>query len=255
MTETLLAYAPREVSPPGETLRDLMEERSLSQAELSRRLGRPSQAVNEIIAGKKEITEDTALELERVLQVPAQFWLAREARYREHLARLRAADVHKSSLPWLERFPLKALQEAGVLPAGRMSASFKGQLVEPLLRFFGVASPEGWEAQYDQLQAQFRRARPEKQTDVAAITAWLRMGERQAARLSTADYDASALEQALPAMRAFGTVHWRGCRADFRTRTAPNSRHGCRSLGCGQAADPAIFARQVERWLLVQSVP
>jgi HTH-type transcriptional regulator / antitoxin HigA len=202
MTETLLAYAPREVSPPGETLRDLMEERSLSQAELSRRLGRPSQAVNEIIAGKKEITEDTALELERVLQVPAQFWLAREARYREHLARLRAADVHKSSLPWLERFPLKALQEAGVLPAGRMSASFKGQLVEPLLRFFGVASPEGWEAQYDQLQAQFRRARPEKQTDVAAITAWLRMGERQAARLSTADYDASALEQALPAMRA-----------------------------------------------------
>jgi HTH-type transcriptional regulator / antitoxin HigA len=202
MTETLLAYAPREVSPPGETLRDLMEERSLSQAELSRRLGRPSQAVNEIIAGKKEITEDTALELERVLQVPAHFWLAREARYREHLARLRAADAHKSSLPWLERFPLKDLQDAGVLPEGRMSASFKGELVEPLLRFFGVASPEGWSAQYDQLQAQFRRAKPDKQTDVAAITAWLRMGELQAAQLRTSSYDAGALEQALPGMRA-----------------------------------------------------
>jgi HTH-type transcriptional regulator / antitoxin HigA len=202
MTETLLAYAPREVSPPGETLRDLMEERSLSQAELSRRLGRPSQAVNEIIAGKKEITEDTALELERVLQVPAHFWLAREARYREHLARLRATDAHKSNLPWLELFPLKDLQDARVLPAGRMSASFKGQLVEPLLRFFGVASPDGWSAQYDQLQAQFRRAKPDKQTDVAAITAWLRMGELQAAQVSTSNYDASALEQALPAMRA-----------------------------------------------------
>src|SRR5438132_5099709 len=150
MTEALPVYAPREVSPPGDTLRDLMEERALSQAELSRRLGRPAQAVNEIVAGKKEITEDTALELERVLQVPAHFWLAREARYREYMARQRAAESHKAHLPWLQRFQIKALQEAGILPPGRLSAAFTEQLVEPLLRFFGVASPEGWAAQYDQ---------------------------------------------------------------------------------------------------------
>lgn len=202
MTEALPLYSPREISPPGETLRDLMDERALSQAELSRRLGRPAQAVNEIVAGKKEITEDTALELERVLQVPAHFWLAREARYREYLARERAAAAHKAHLPWVRRFPLKALQDAGVLPAGRLGVAFCAQLVEPLLRFFGVASPDGWAAQYDQLQAQFRRARPEKQTDVAAITAWLRMGELAAARLPTADYSSTALESALPAMRA-----------------------------------------------------
>lgn len=202
MTENLPVYAPREVSPPGDTLRDLMEERALTQAELSRRLGRPTQAVNEIVAGKKEITEDTALELERVLQVPAHFWLAREARYREYLARERAAQSHKSFVPWLKRFPLKALQEAGVLPAGRLAPSFTESLVEPLLRFFGVASPDGWSAQYDQLQAQFRRARPAQQTDVAAITAWLRMGELQAARLHTADYRADTLEASLPSMRA-----------------------------------------------------
>ncbi len=202
MTESLAIYAPREVTPPGDTLRDLMEERSLTQAELSRRLGRPSQAVNEIVAGKKEITEDTALELERVLQVPAHFWLAREARYREYLARQRAVDVNKTHQPWLQRFPLKALQDAAVLPSGRLTAAFAEQLVEPLLRFFGVASPEGWAAQYDHLQAQFRRAKPDKQTDVAAITAWLRMGELQASRLPLADFDAAALEAALPGMRA-----------------------------------------------------
>ena len=202
MTEDLLTYAPDEVSPPGDTLRDLMEDRGLSQAELSRRLGRPFQAVNEIVAGKKQITEDTALELERVLQVPAHFWLAREARYREYLARQRAIESRKAQLPWLESFPLKALQDAGVLPAGRLVPSFKEALVEPLLRFFGVAAPEGWAAHYQQLQAQFRRARPAQQTDLAAITAWLRMGELAAARLQTADYSASALAAALPAMRA-----------------------------------------------------
>jgi len=202
MTETLPVYAPVEVSPPGDTLRDLMEERAMTQAELSRRLGRPAQAVNEIIAGKKVITEDTALELERVLQVPAHLWLAREARFREYLARKRAAGTHKSHVEWLEQFPLKALQDARVLPPGRLGAGKLEALVEPLLRFFGVASPEGWSAQYDQLQAQFRRARPGKQTDVAAITAWLRMGELQATQISTSDYSASALEAALPTMRA-----------------------------------------------------
>lgn len=202
MTEALLIYAPAEVSPPGDTLRDLMVERALTQAELSRRLGRPTQAVNEIVAGKKWITEDTALELERVLQVPAQFWLAREARYREHLARKRAADGYKADVPWLKTFPIKAMQEAGALPSGRLTASFCEELVEPLLRFFGVASQKGWAEEYDQLQAQFRRAKPGKQTNVAAITAWLRMGELQAAKLQTADYNGHALEAALPAMRA-----------------------------------------------------
>jgi HTH-type transcriptional regulator/antitoxin HigA len=202
MTEATLAYMPREVTPPGVTLRDLMEERDWKQRELAHRLGRPVQAVNEIIAGKKEITEDTALELERVLEVPAQFWLAREAQYREYLARQRSAEASREHVPWLEQFPLKALQDAGVLPTGRLTAATKQALVEPLLLFFGVASPAGWQAHYDQMQPQFRRARPNRQTDVAAITAWLRMGELHAARLQLGDYSAARLQAALPAMRA-----------------------------------------------------
>jgi HTH-type transcriptional regulator/antitoxin HigA len=202
MTDETLRYQPAEVSPPGDTLRDLMDERSLSQAELSRRLGRPAQAVNEILAGKKEITEDTAIELERVLQVPAHFWLTREAQYREYLARVRAQQANKSAVPWLQAFPLKAMQAAGILPPGRLTAGFVESLVEPMLSFFGVASPEGWEAQYDQLQAQFRRARPDAQTDVAAITAWLRMGEIQAQCREVPAFDAAKLESALPDMRA-----------------------------------------------------
>ena len=179
-----------------------MEERDWKQRELAHRLGRPVQAVNEILAGKKEITEDTALELERVLQVPAQFWLAREAQFRNTSHAAAASRPQVSTCLGWNSFPLKALQDAGVLPAGRLTAAFKQDLVEPLLRFFGVASPTGWKGHYDQMQAQFRRARPAKQTDVAAITAWLRMGELQASRLNVKAYSASRLQAALPAMRA-----------------------------------------------------
>jgi len=202
MTDHNLLYQPTEVSPPGDTLRDLMDERDLTQAELSRRLGRPTQTINEILAGKKEITEDTAIELERVLQVPAHFWLTREAQYREYLARLRAMQANRDAVPWVKTFPLKAMQEARVLPTGRLVPKFVETLVEPMLSFFGVASPEGWAAQYDQLQVQFRRAKPDAQTDVAAITAWLRMGEIQAQQREVSDFDAAELERALPAMRA-----------------------------------------------------
>jgi HTH-type transcriptional regulator / antitoxin HigA len=244
MIETLTLYAPRQVSPPGDTLRDLMEERSLTQAELSRRLGRPAQAVNEIVTGKKEITEDTALELERVLRVPAHFWLAREARYREYLARERAASSQKDQLPWLRRFPLKALQDAGVLPAGRLTSAFVEQLVDPLLRFFGVASPEGWLAQYEHLQAQFRRAKPDKQTDVAAITAWLRMGELAAIQVKTAPYDAEMLETSLPEMRKLSLQP-----ADA---IGPGLTHLCAQAGLALVFVPALpgtHVTGVARWV------
>ena len=87
MTEQSLSYRPVAVSPPGDTLAELLEERGIAQAELARRMGRPINAINEMVLGAKEITEDTALELERVLGTPAQFWLARESPYREYLAR------------------------------------------------------------------------------------------------------------------------------------------------------------------------
>ena len=90
MANTLTA-APRLHSdmpiPPGEFLREHLEESGMSQAELARRLGRPRQAVNEIIRGKKAITAETALQLERVLSTPAHIWLGLELEYRLVLAR------------------------------------------------------------------------------------------------------------------------------------------------------------------------
>ena len=73
--------------PPGEFLREHLEESGMSRAELARRLGRPRQAVNEIIRGKKAITAETALQLERVLSTPAHIWLGLELEYRLVLAR------------------------------------------------------------------------------------------------------------------------------------------------------------------------
>lgn len=69
--------------PPGEYLAEEIEARGISQKELSRRMGRPLNAINEIINGKKAITAETALQLEEVMQeIPARFWLNLETDYR-----------------------------------------------------------------------------------------------------------------------------------------------------------------------------
>ena len=69
--------------PPGEYLTEEIEARGLSQKELARQMGRPLNAINEIINGKKAITADTALQLEEAMpEIPARFWLNLETDYR-----------------------------------------------------------------------------------------------------------------------------------------------------------------------------
>ena len=72
---------------PGCVLREELQARGMTQRELARQMGRPYQAVNELIKGKKKLMPQTALELELVLGVSAQFWLNLESMYRLALAR------------------------------------------------------------------------------------------------------------------------------------------------------------------------
>ncbi len=67
---------------PGEYLAEEIEARGISQKELARRMGRPLNAINEIINGKKAITAENAVQLEEVMpEIPARFWLNLETDY------------------------------------------------------------------------------------------------------------------------------------------------------------------------------
>jgi HTH-type transcriptional regulator/antitoxin HigA len=74
--------------PPGETLAQELEARAMSQKALALKMGRPVQVVNEIVLGKKQIVAKTALDLEAVLKVPAEFWMNLEIGYQLTKARL-----------------------------------------------------------------------------------------------------------------------------------------------------------------------
>jgi addiction module HigA family antidote len=58
---------------PGEILLEALEERSMSQSELARRMGRPTKTINEIVNAKAALTPETAIQLERTLGIDASF--------------------------------------------------------------------------------------------------------------------------------------------------------------------------------------
>lgn len=200
MTELSAPFAPDWVLAPGESILDLAEERGWTQGELAQRLGYSEKHISQLINGKVPITVDAAQRLERVLGSSIDFWLALEANYQKHKARLEAAECHASWVPWLDELPVKELMETRAIAKVRNDAKNKPGIVESCLRFFGVASPDEWRSHYCGMQVAFRRSRDE-QSDVGAISAWLRLGEQAVEKQEAPKYDKVRLTKALNEIR------------------------------------------------------
>ena len=118
MTDTIV---PAEAFPPGEFLRDELAERGWAEGEFAEIIGRPVQAVSEILNGKKEITAETAVAIGAALGTTAEMWLNLQAVYRLHQVRAqRATDVKpvERRARLRELVPVRELQKRGWLPGG-----------------------------------------------------------------------------------------------------------------------------------------
>jgi HTH-type transcriptional regulator/antitoxin HigA len=74
---------PAEVFPPGEFIRDELEARGWTQGDLAQIMDRPLQVVNELIAGKKQITPETARGLSKAFgDADPLYWMQLDAAYR-----------------------------------------------------------------------------------------------------------------------------------------------------------------------------
>jgi HTH-type transcriptional regulator / antitoxin HigA len=195
-----LTHEPDFAVPPGETLAELLEATSMSQADLARRMGRPTKTVNEIVQGRAAITPVTALQLEHVLGLPASFWNARESNYREALARLNERGALEKQVDWVRRFPVREMTKWGWIAA----AETKLRQLRELLRFFGIASPGEWQTLWGQPQAVFRRS-PAFRSEPEAVSAWLRQGERLAQGIECAPFNREAFLDMLSKARTLTT--------------------------------------------------
>ena len=84
---------------PGEHLAEEIRELDISAAELARRLAVPTNRITQIVAGKRDITADTALRLARFFGTSAQFWMNPQTLYNLDAARIEIAPALKSIRP------------------------------------------------------------------------------------------------------------------------------------------------------------
>lgn len=73
------------ITPPGNTIIELLDQRGMTKADLAEKLGLTTDALEAVCNGKLRIGLDVAEGLEKHLAHPASFWLRREDLYRTYL--------------------------------------------------------------------------------------------------------------------------------------------------------------------------
>lgn len=192
-------YNPQTVSHPGLGLREKLEELQMSPKEFAVRCNKPVKTISEVLNGKSAITSDMAIQFESVLQIPAKFWLKRQANYEESVARNNRLEIIEAATGWAREFPYAEMAKKGWVTATRI----KEEKAEYLMEYFGFSSHISWDKFYmkSELKASFRISLAHTNTP-HALSAWLRRGDIQAQQMDAPEYSAKALKAVLPHLKA-----------------------------------------------------
>ncbi len=186
--------------PPGEFLEEVITDLGMNKADLAKRMNRPAAKLSAIFRGDKAITPDTALQLEKVVGVPAHVWTGLESEYRLTLAKQQQAAEEvrvKNEQHFVTKFCYRDLTKLGYVKA-KTKATEK---VKELQRFFGVTSLETVE-KLNRYKLAFRVW--EKKRDKGAwesTAAWLRMGELEAHKIPCELFNKQKLIKSLDDIR------------------------------------------------------
>ena len=122
--------------PPGMTIKEVLENRHMTQKELASRMDMSEKHISKLINGEVPLTQDVALRLERVFGVDASFWNGLEAGYREKILKVEYENSIDEEINFVKPFGYAKLARLGIVPETKKIA----EQVNNLQKFFEVAS-------------------------------------------------------------------------------------------------------------------
>ncbi|EKO3383882.1 ImmA/IrrE family metallo-endopeptidase [Vibrio fluvialis] len=186
-------FHPDWISPPGETIIELLDEFGLSIDDLSRQIGLSSNKGQKLLDGDITICEALAHKLEGVLRVSSRFWLARDSQYQAH-----KREVEAKEKSWLELLPIADMVKFGWIP----KCSQRSLRVKHCLSFFNEYSIDSW---YRSLEsnpvAVAYRASNTFSTEPAAVFTWLNYARVITNQINCLPWDRDMLADAIPEIR------------------------------------------------------
>lgn len=195
--KTEYRWTPDVAVAPGETIREILDERGITQADFAIRLGKTEKFVSQLVNGKASLTHDSAIALERALGVPSAFWNAAEAQYRDLLARRDQETELEQHETWVDSFPLDDMASHGWIARETSPA----QQAAELLSFFGVSSVDAYRAYWGSERRLAARMSTSYEPSTSSIAAWLRAGEIAAEAIHTSPFDPMGFRRVLGDLR------------------------------------------------------
>ena len=192
-------YIPTIVFHPAETLREKLEEMGMGIKEFALRTGKPEKTIIAVLNEESSLTPEMAVLFENVTKIPASFWINKQARFNEFIARKRYAEAIAAAAEWAKEFPYAEMAKLNwVAPTRNVE-----EKTVNLLSYFGVASHIAWEKLYMESELKVAAYTSLKHThEPHAISAWLRQGEFSKANQCTC-FDVKTKSN-IPVMRQLG---------------------------------------------------
>lgn len=239
MTQTAYRYTPERVLPPGLTLLEVLEERAMTQSDLATRTGLSAKHINQIAKGTASISPETTILFERATGVPAAVWASMETAYQLDRSRSKEAERLTLDLDWLQTLPLTELVKRKRI----QTANYTVDTLREVCNFFGVADKASWEALWERPTA-YRRSKAFA-SDPAAVAAWLRIGEIEAAKIDCRPFNKANLLASLDVLRSLT------CQSD-PTKWVPRLQSVCADVGIAVVFEPEISGARIvgaTRWI------
>lgn len=181
---------PAEVFPPGEFIKDEIEARGWSQADLAEILGRTTAQINKLIQGTQAVTPETARQLSEAFGTSAQLWLNLESAYRLSQAAAPDESVARKARLY-ERFPVREIvRRRWIEPSDNVDV-----LEKRLLDFFGLGSID------QEVHIAHAARRPNTTIENGGIWAWLSRARQLAPAIPAGKFSDKSLETALARLR------------------------------------------------------
>ncbi len=166
---------------PGETLKEILEERDMSQKELSLRTGFSGKHISTVLNGEKNISVSFAKKLEYALNIDAEFWMNLQNQYDKEL--IEFDELHSISEEEVSIF--KSLKDifAYIVEKGFISdIKQKEQSILELRKFFNVSNLDSIPSI---VSAGAFRAQTSVKYDPYVLFAWLKICESLSEKIET----------------------------------------------------------------------
>lgn len=190
-------YSPNYIVYPGVTLAETLSSLGITQSELAKRISRPEKTISEIINGNKAITPETAIQLERALNIPSSFWNNLEKNYQELRAKLDTKGALRADVELAKNYPYSAMTKLGWISRTKVWE----EKVENLLSYFGVDRLSF----VDRVMPAVFRQHNGRSISRYSIQAWLRKGEIDSRSIETKPFDKDGLISSMPSYKTFST--------------------------------------------------